>query len=230
VDTGDPFDPHRTAVVVIDMVNHQCTAGRGMLGDWSAHGLADPSYFLDRLKTTVVPAHDALLATVRRHGGKVIFLRVGAYDDQFADLTPGFKGIASWEPKADSWATEVLEDIEVRPGDISLIKTGSGGFYTSGLDSHLRNMRIDTVIYTGVITNGCVFLTAAGGSDRGYRGLVAADATATLSARLQTTTELLIDGFIANVVQTEEILTMLDDGDALPLAPRNPVATWAKTF
>jgi ureidoacrylate peracid hydrolase len=229
-DPEDHFDPERTAVVVIDMVNHQCTAGRGMLGDWAAHGVADPSYFLDRLATTVLPAHAVLLATVRRHGGKVIFLRVGAYDAEFADLTPGFKGIAAWEPRADSWATEVLADIELRQGDISLIKTGSGGFYTSGLDSHLRNMKIDTVIYTGVITNGCVFLTAAGGFDRGYRGLVAADATATLSARLQTTTELLIDGFIANVVQTQDIVRMFDNGDVLPLAPRNPVAAWARTF
>jgi nicotinamidase-related amidase len=230
VDADSRFEPERTAVVVVDMVNHQCTPGQGMLGDWAASGAAEPSYFLDRLSTTVMPAHASLLPAVRRHGGKVVFLPVGAYDADYADLTPGFKGIARWQPRAGSWATEVVDGLDVEPGDISLIKTGSGGFYTSALDSHLRNMAITTVIYTGVITNGCVFLTAAGGFDRGYRGLVAADATATLSPRLQTTTELLMDGFIANVVETKDIVSMLDHGDLSPLAPRDPVSAWTRQF
>jgi nicotinamidase-related amidase len=227
---ADSFEPERTAVVVVDMVNHQCTPDRGMLGDWAASGVAEPSYLVDRLRTTVLPAHARLLAAVRRHGGKVVFLRVGAYDADYADLTLGFKGIARWQPRAGSWATEVVGGLDVDPGDISLIKTGSGGFYTSALDSYLRNMGITTVIYTGVITNGCVFLTAAGGFDRGYRGLVAADATATLSARLQTTTELLMDGFIANVVETKDIVSMLDGGDLSPLAPRDPISAWTRQF
>lgn len=176
------------------------------------------AYFVDRLRTVVAPAHNSLLTAVRRRGGKVVFLRVGAFDETYADLTPGFKGIGRWHPRADAWETQVIEGIDVQPGDISLIKTGSGGFYTSGLDSHLRNMGIDTVVYTGVITNSCGLLTSAGGFDRGYRGLLAADATATLSPKLQATAELLIDGYIANVVEAADVVRMLDEGDLSPRA------------
>jgi biuret amidohydrolase len=224
------FTPERTAVVVVDMINHQCTPGKGMLGAWEQSKTADIAYIVDRLNNTVIPAHQELLSAVRAHGGKAVFLRVGAYDAEYADLTPGFKGIARWEPRADLWGSQVLEAIEPEPGDISLIKTGSGGFYTSALDSHLRNMSIDTVIYTGVITNGCVLLTAAGGFDRGYRGIVAADATATLSAELQATTELMMDGFIANVASSASIVSMLGGGDRSPLASRNSVGAWARGF
>jgi biuret amidohydrolase len=167
---------------------------------------------------------------VRRHGGKVVFLRVGAYDAGYADLARGFKGIARWEPRADFWGTQVIEDIGAQPGDISLIKTGSGGFYTSALDSHLRNMGIDTVVYTGVITNGCVWLTAAGGFDRGYRGLLASDCTATLSSKLQTTAELMMDGFVANVVSSDQIIAMFEDGDLRALEPHSSVGSWAREF
>jgi nicotinamidase-related amidase len=228
-DSEHGFSAEHTAVVVVDMVNHQCTPGRGMLGAWELAGI-DTAYIRDRLKSLVLPAHRDLLQGVRDAGGKVIFLRVGAYDEAYSDLTPGFKGIAAWEPRADLWGTEVLADLDLQPGDIGLIKTGSGGFYTSALDSHLRNMKIETVVYTGVITNGCVMLTAAGGFDRGYQGLVVSDATATLSSRLQETTEALIDGFIANVVKTDEVLKLLHGVDRSALDARNPVAAWAGRF
>ncbi|MBV9659584.1 MAG: cysteine hydrolase [Acidimicrobiales bacterium] len=227
--TEPPFAPERTAVVVVDMVNHQCTPGRGMLAAWDAASI-ETAYIKDRVSSLVVPAHRDLLAAVREAGGKVIFLRVGAYDAGYSDLTPGFKGIAAWEPRADLWGTEVLADIEVEPGDISLIKTGSGGFYTSALDSHLRNMQITTVAYTGVITNGCVMLTAAGGFDRGYRGLIVSDATATLSQALQDTAELLMDGFMANVVTTADVISLLQGGDRSILTPRNSVQAWNERF
>jgi hypothetical protein len=152
-DTADRFDPHRTAVVVVDMVNP-----------------------------------NALLLAERWGVGRPMELP---------------------DPPT-SWT------------DISLIKSGSGASTRLVWTAHLRNMKINMVIYTGVITNGCFFRTAAAGFDRGYRGLVGADAAATLSARLQTTTELLIDGFIANVVQTEDIVRMFDNGDVLPVVPRNP--------
>jgi len=154
-----------------------------MLQSWQSAGI-DVSYIVDRLQTTTIPANQRLLSAARQVGAKVIFLRVGAYSCDYEDLTPSFRGISAWEPRADLWGAQVVDQLDVVAGDISLIKTGSGGFYTSALDSHLRNMRIEHVIYTGVITNGCVMLTAAGGMDRGYAGYLAKDATATVTPTL----------------------------------------------
>ncbi|HKE77004.1 MAG TPA: cysteine hydrolase [Acidimicrobiales bacterium] len=223
----EPLSPERTAVVVVDMVNHQCTPGRGMLAAWDDAGI-DVSYIVERIRTTTIPANQRLLAAARAAGAKVGFLRVGAYDAGYDDLTPSFRGIAAWEPRADLWGSWVIDALPVSPGDLSLIKTGSGGFYTSALDSHLRNMGIENVIYTGVITNGCVLLTAAGGMDRGYRGFLASDATATVNETLQRTTERLIDGFVGTVASTDVLIEVLTGDDAALPPPVNPVAMWSK--
>jgi len=222
-----PLVPERTAVVVIDMVNHQCTPGAGMLAAWEASGV-DISHIVDRVQSCVIPANERLLAAARALGAKVVFLRVGAFDVDYADLAPGFRGIAAWEPRADLWGTRVIDALDVVPGDISLIKTGSGGFTTSALDSHLRNMRIEDVIYTGVITNGCVLLTAASGFDLGYRGYLASDATATVSERVQRTTERLVDGFIATVARTDDLIAALAGRQSALPRRVNPVAAWAE--
>jgi nicotinamidase-related amidase len=227
---GDPeLDPQRTAVVVVDMVNHQCTADAGMLAAWRASGAADPDYFLDRVERITIPAHQTLLPAARALGARVVYLKVGAYAADYGDLTPGFRGIAAWEPRADLWGAQVLDAVAPEPGDITLIKTGSGGFYTSGLDSHLRNLGIENVVYTGVITNGCVMLTAAGGFDRGYRGFIASDATATLSDELQRTTELMIDGFVATVAPVDQLVAGMHAPDAT-LQGRDSVRSWSAAF
>ena len=112
-----------------------------------------------------------------------------------------------------SWACEVIEPLRPEPGDISLIKTGSGGFGTSNLDSHLRNMGIRNVLYTGVITNGCVLLTLAAGFDLGYNGYLVADATATFSQRWQDLTEELVGVYMAKVVTTTQIIDELSGAE-----------------
>jgi biuret amidohydrolase len=223
------LDPTRTAVVVVDMVNHQCTPDAGMLEAWRHSGAVDPAYIIERIESVAIPAHQRLLGEARALGARVVYLKVGAYTTDYADLTPGFRGIAAWEPRADLWGAQVIEAVAPVPGDIELIKTGSGGFETSGLDSHLRNLRIENVVYTGVITNGCVMLTAAGGFDRGYRGFLASDATATVSDGLQRAAELMMDGFVATVAPVERILGAMTGLDAT-LGAVNPVEQWATSF
>jgi nicotinamidase-related amidase len=87
---------------------------------------------------------------------------------------------------------------------------------------------IEQVVYTGVITKACVMLTAAGGMDRGYEGYLAADATATISTGLQETAERLINGFIATITTTDQLIAALAGAD-LPDRP-NPTLAWSRTF
>ena len=96
---------------------------------------------------------------------------------------------------------------------MEIFKAGSGGF-SGGLDGRLRNMGIEQVIYTGVVTNGCVFLTVAAGFDLGYHGWFVSDSTATFSERLQSLTEELISSYMARVVSTDELVAMISDLDA----------------
>jgi nicotinamidase-related amidase len=208
------FDPKRAAVVVVDMIHHQLREGRTCLSDLKSRGVPT-DYYKSRIDQIVVPAHQRLLPAARAAGAGVVFLRIGCYRTDFADaIEPLRESFRNWDARDGQWGCDVDDRIETAPGDISLIKTGSGGFATSNLDSHLRNMGAQHVFYTGVVTNGCVLLTLSGGYDRNYVGYLVSDATATFSPQLQTSTEDIIAGFMAPVVEADSAIEMLQRGAA----------------
>ena len=158
----------------------------------------------------MVPNLQHLFAVCRETRAKIVHLRVGCFQTDFSDSLPAMREIMREAGAIEgSWACEVIDPLRPEPGDVSLLKTGSGGFGTSNLDIHLRNMGIKNVLYTGVITNGCVLLTLAAGFDLGYRGYLVSDTTATLSQRWQDLTEELVGVYMAKVVTTAQIIEEL---------------------
>jgi nicotinamidase-related amidase len=69
---------------------------------------------------------------------------------------------------------------------------------------------IDTLLYAGVVTNACVFLSAASGFDLGYRQYLITDCTAALSDKDQASAERFIGSYIAELVTAEQVLSALD--------------------
>lgn len=219
VSSGDEvlgFDPERTALVLVDMVNwnvHPDGACTAALRDAGAHESAD--YFGVRLDELVFPNLERLLPACRAAGVRPVYLRVGSYRADFSDAVPGFRSHFKAAGAVDgSWSCEVYDRLRPEPGEAALIKTGSGGFASSLLDSQLRLMGITDVLYCGVVTNGCVLLTVAHGFDLGYRGYMVADATATYSDRLQDYTEEIVGAYMAKIVTTEQLLAALDTAAA----------------
>ena len=69
---------------------------------------------------------------------------------------------------------EVLPDAKF--GDIVLTKTGSGCFTSTNLDHLLRNLRVETIVLTGMWTNSCVETTARHAGDLDYNVVLVDDA------------------------------------------------------
>lgn len=63
--------------------------------------------------------------------------------------------------------------------DYIIPKRRYDGFFQTDLDLTLRELGVDTLIVVGADTNICVLQTLAGAYFRGYKTVVAADATAT---------------------------------------------------
>jgi nicotinamidase-related amidase len=137
--------------------------------------LGEPDDLLSR-------AADAI-ATVRRAGGHVGYVRVAFTDEDFASIPPTSRMGArvGTSPQAfhdDSPTTAVHESVAPEPGDIVVRKTRVGAFSTTDLDARLRDRGVDTLILAGISTSGVVLSTVRDASDRDYRVLVLADATA----------------------------------------------------
>ena len=203
-----PLDPDKTAVVVIDMLNRCCVEGVGMLRSMAGSGI-DLDYYLNRVHEETIPRLNVLLGACRQAGVQVVFVNGGCYTDDFTDCIPQFRvNYREWNAKVGTYEMELVPGLIKRPGDLTFIKAASGGF-ASGLDVRLRNMGIEQIIYSGVVTNGCVLLTLTAGFDHGYHGWMVSDATASFSARLQDITEELVSGYMARVVSTTEMVELV---------------------
>jgi nicotinamidase-related amidase len=200
-------------VVVIDMINHQLSPDCA-IGMYQNFGLSC-DYMLERVESVVVPNHQRLLAAARAAGAVVAYVRMGSFRPDASDANPSLAPmLRAWGAQDGQWACDVIDAIAPVEGDLSLIKTGSGCFGTSALDSHLRNMGIGDVLYTGVLTNACVMLTVAAGFDLGYRNYLVTDATATHTQRLQDNAEELMGGYLAQNITTDECVEIFQAEDA----------------
>jgi nicotinamidase-related amidase len=158
-----PIDPQRAALLVMDYQNGIV----GMLGE--------PDELLAR-------AEDAI-ATTRRAGAHVGYVRV-AFEDADLEAFPPTSGMGQRVAASgralhnDSPTTAVHERVAPQDGDIVVRKTRVGAFSTTDLDAQLRERDVDTLILAGISTSGVVLSTVRDASDRDYRVIVLADATA----------------------------------------------------
>ncbi|GIT29967.1 MAG: hypothetical protein Ct9H300mP1_20130 [Planctomycetaceae bacterium] len=74
----------------------------------------------------------------------------------------------------------LTDDPRVEPldGELILDKNTSSAFHSSPFDLYLRNMRVETLVMTGVAADQCVLATAIDAADRGFHVIMAPDACA----------------------------------------------------
>jgi len=204
--------------MVIDMQNDFCSAG-----GWVDHLGLD--YRPDR--APIEPLR-RLLPAWRDAGGRVLWLNWGNRPD-LANMPPNqhhlYKptgtGIGLGEPlpghgarvlQAGSWAAAVVDELDVKPGDIHVDKHRISGFWDTPLDSILRNLGVRTVFFAGVNTDQCVFCSLTDANFLGYGCVLVEDACATSSPDFCTqATVWNIKKCYGFVTDTQEMLQQLKD-------------------
>jgi ureidoacrylate peracid hydrolase len=171
----------------------------------------------------VIPRIQSLLAACRGKGIEVIHLRVAELtkDSRDAGRNGIVRGLAV--PK-DSVEAELLEEVKPVGDEVVISKSSSGAFATTNLDRILRNMGINTLVFLGTSTGGCVESTACDAVDLGYRVIVASDACACATRRShQTALERMAAGSIC-VSSTDEIQARLSTLPPVDRMARSGVA------
>ena len=181
------IDLARTAILVIDMQNDFC----------------HPAGWLAGIGVDVAPARrpiaplQALLPPLRAAGVPVVWVNWGNRPDRL-NLSPsllhvykpGGEGIGLGDPlpgsgakvlEAGSWAAAVVDELPAAPGDIAVSKYRMSGFWDTPLDSILRNLRVDTLLFAGVNADQCVLCTLQDANFLGYDCIMLEDASATTS-------------------------------------------------
>lgn len=78
---------------------------------------------------------------------------------------------------AGTKGAEVIPELEVSDKDYIVPKRRYSGFFQTNLDILLRELKVDTVIVTGLHTHMCVRHTSADAYQLGYKVVVATEAT-----------------------------------------------------
>ena len=181
------LDPSRTALVVVDLQNDFCAPG-----GWLAGIGVDVSVL-----ATAVELSAQAVSAARAADLPVIWLNWGNRLDQ-ANLPPGVthvydpsgtgEGIGSRTPGTDSrvltkgsWGAALVDGLVADERDIHVDKYRMSGFWDTPLDSILRNLRVDTLIFAGVNSDQCVYATLIDAACLGYDVVMLTDASATTS-------------------------------------------------
>jgi nicotinamidase-related amidase len=143
----------RAALLVVDMVNDFVT---GVFGGARSQAM--------------VPRLAALLAWARAASVPVIYCSDSHLAGIDVELT-----VHPDHAIRGTWGAEIVPELAPESADFSLTKRRYSAFFGTELEPLLRELAVDTVILTGVATNGCVRHTAADGFFHGFRIVVVTD-------------------------------------------------------
>ncbi len=181
------IDLARTAVVVVDMQNDFCSEQ-----GWLAGIGVDVSG-----AEQLVPVVTEILQRLRSRAVPVIWLNWGNRPDR-ANLPPGvlhvynpsgdgigigdvLPGTDSHVLELDSWSAALVDGLTPAPEDLQVAKFRMSGFWDTPLESILRNLRVDTVLFAGVNADQCVLATLIDAACAGFDVVMMEDAVGTTS-------------------------------------------------
>lgn len=168
------LDPHRTALLVIDMQNAFCHA-EGTLGISGVN--VEPA-------ARAIPVVARLAAACRDAGLPVLWSRQVHFD---ADAGRARKRLPSHTQKrarvsalAGSWDAELVDELVPLADDPSLVFTKHrfGCFYETRLEAILRMLGTEALLVCGVTANACVETTLREAYLRDYDVVAVTDAIA----------------------------------------------------
>ncbi len=188
------LDKTKTALVIVDMINEFCKPGGKMVL---------PGY------EKLMPQQKALIAAARENGVPVIFV-VDSHrknmrrDREWVKRTP--------HGTEDTWATEVIEDLDVQDDDIMVVKHRYSAFFQTDLDLVLKDMLVSQLVVCGLVTNICVRSTVHDAFFEGYDVVVPHDACAATGPREHLSTLYDIATHFGVVADTDAVIEGMAGG------------------
>ncbi len=195
-----------TALMIIDMQYVDADRNHGLGLDGQKRGWTeDMEYYFSRVESLVIPNVKQILAACRKAGIHVVHVRVMNLAGDSSDTSWRYRMFGIFVPPGAKDA-EIIPELAPLPGEVVLSKTTSSVFLSTNADFLLRNMGIDTIIMTGVVTNNCVESSTRNATDIGYRVLLVGDACAAWTQEGHDYALRHLDRNFAIVKTTEQVL------------------------
>ena len=205
------IEKHKTALLVIDLQYLDAAPGYGVFADIEESGVPVESqeYYFKRLDHIVLPNVSRLQRLFRENGLEVIHTRIQSLTQDGRERSPGHKRLGLHAPPGSKEA-EFLPEVAPKRDEIIISKTASGVFNATSIDQVLRNLRIENLVITGVVTNNCVENAVRDACDRGYGVVVVEDGCGAVSEELHLAAIRAMNDHFAKVKSTEEVVELIN--------------------
>lgn len=175
------IDPHRTALVIVDMQNS--FAKEGGLFDMAGSDLSEVP--------AAASAINRVAGALRKKGGKVVYvvhvystdLHEAGAPDSANVVKSGIIKISREQPALRGklairgcWGVEVIPELAPEPGDAVVEKIRHSGFYETTLDTTLKTLNARYLLFAGTELSMCVEATIRDAFYRGYYCILVSDA------------------------------------------------------
>ena len=196
------LNPHQSALLIIDMQDEFIKP------HWTQFWVPQA--------TRIIPTINQIIHACRTYKIPIIFT-VYSKTHRYLD-----RPHTLWNMPSRSFSKEIDQSILFQTGtiykelsqeenDIIIYKSSYGAFYDTPLETILKNLKKDTVIITGTLTNYCCSMTARQAYERGFKVIFSSDATATHFPEMQEYELKVLRRGFAKVMTTEEILISISN-------------------
>ncbi len=210
----EPIEAAHTAVVVVDFQNDLCHP-QGAVASSQDSGL---------MEGVVAPQIRVLEAAVGA-GLLVVFIRMtilpGHVDDSPARFHSKLRTLPDYGiPTQDyiiegTWGHDVMDELkQLAPNAVHVFKSRNSAFVNTNLDLILRSNGVNTLLVTGMATDGCVAATSRGAEDHGYRCVVLRDCVASFKPELHEHA-LKVLASRMEVVESADVLSLLTSSETV---------------
>ncbi len=167
--------------------------------------------FRARMRETVVPNTQKLLAAFRAREMDVFFARIACLNAQGRDRSlsqarPGFNDLLLPKDEADS---QIYQGVAPRENEIVVLKTTDSALTGTNLRLILSNMGVKNVVVCGIFTDQCVSSTVRSLADESFNVVVIHDACAAATMELHDAELTVINNIYCQVLGVDEVLQVL---------------------
>jgi ureidoacrylate peracid hydrolase len=178
-----PIVPQQSALLYVDVQNYNA---RPDGGEFKEKGLQPAEvetkydYFFKYLKEVAIPNMQRLQSACRKKNIEVMYTVIESLTKDGRDRSLDYK-ITGFNVPKGSWDAKVLSQISPLDDEIVIAKTSSSVFISTNIDFILRNLGVDFLIISGLLTDQCISHAVRDACDHGYLVTLITDACATFS-------------------------------------------------
>ena len=202
-----PLVPERAALLFIDVQNFSCHPDGA---EWTlmdeAEQVEKKEPFL-ALMGEVLPRMRRLQEACRARGIEVLYTTIESLTKDGRDRSLDYK-ITGFNVPKGSWDGKVVDEIAPGEDEIVLPKSSSSVFVSTNIDYILRNLGVQQLVISGVLTDQCVESAIRDACDLGYLVTQVTDACATFTPARQAASLNAIKGYCRQVT-TDRLIAEL---------------------